>query len=84
VPLEDLLRRMGNKTGPQWTVSRRFSELDAAHDWGAIPPHVWDEMPETSKAEMIAFTRTKSQMQEFDSWLAEKKRESAPKPGRRR
>lgn len=79
------MRRMGRKTGPQWTVSRRFSELDAAHDWGPIPPHVWDEYPEESRAEMIAYTQVKSQMASYDEWLAERKRESTPPArGRRR
>jgi hypothetical protein len=78
------LRRMGRKTGPQWTVSRRFSELDAAHDWG-IMPHVWDSAPEESRAEALAFYQVKSQMASYDEWLAERKRESTPPArGRRR
>jgi hypothetical protein len=74
---------MGHKPGPHWTVSRRFSELDAAHDWGPISPHEWDEMPEESRAEMIAYTQAKAQMQRYDEWLLEKKRQNEPKPRRR-
>lgn len=55
-------------------VSRRFGELEVAHSWH-IPPHLWDSYPEESRAEMMAFTQVKAQMQTYEHHLAEKKSE---------
>jgi hypothetical protein len=69
-----LLRRLGGQKEAGWTVNRRFVELEAAHDWGAIPPHVWDEYPEESRAEMMAYTQVKGQMRQWEDHLLEQKK----------
>lgn len=63
------------KDEERWYVSARFSEMDVAENY-RIPPHIWDEMPENSKAEMIARARVKAQMQRWDEYRAEKRRET--------
>jgi len=56
----------------RWYVSPRFSELDVAEEWH-IPPHIWDEYPEESKAEMIARARVKAQMRAWVDYRAEQR-----------
>lgn len=57
----------------RWYVSSRFSEMDVAENY-RIPPHIWDEMPENSKAEMVARARVKGQMTRWDEYRAEQRR----------
>lgn len=54
-------------------MAPRFGELEAAKAWG-IAPHVWDRMPENSRAEIVAFERSKAGMQAYEDDLAERKR----------
>lgn len=65
-------------------VSKRFAELETAKAWGLTPAQ-WDDEPEESRAEMVAFEQVMGGMQMFQEYEAERKRaaQDAKRPRKR-
>lgn len=66
--LDQVLKQIEGSRGGRWFVSRRFSEVEAAHEW-RIPIHEWDAMPEGARAEMAEYARTKAQMRSYEDFV---------------
>lgn len=66
------MARIGRRGAP-WLVNRRFVELETAQAWH-LTPDQWDREPEESRAEMMAVVQVKAQMQSYEEWKVEQKR----------
>src|SRR5690554_6429659 len=49
-----------------WWFSRRFAEVDAAHDWGLTPSEFW-AASEADQVYMLAYTRARARMSAWDA-----------------